>query len=142
MSGTTAVALGIDGSVRLLGEVSHIDRTLSRLFLQGSPSVCRPSEIKVATYVAEAVKTLLGSTARVIGFQSVAPSARQLSGLLVIHLFANGVKFRGSLVAVVHDQYRHIVVFALIVEVVDRRGHNVAVDDRGTAHEVHAVACE
>ena len=141
MGCTAAIALGIDGSIRLLSQIGYVDRTLARLLLQRCPGIGWPTETDIARDVAQAEESLLGSSARIKRLGLVGPIARQLAEELLVLLCANTVVVNCSLIAVVHNQHRHIVVAAFLIEFVDVFGNNVAIDDRCAQLEA-VVACK
>ena len=131
--------MGIDGALGLLGKVGHIDGTLTRLFLECGPGIGRPTEINVTYEIAESEKTLFVGNRGITGFDCIYPGGGQLGELLIEELGSGRVDHGGSLVAINHDEYRHITIFSLLVETIDIVGHDVAVDDGCTGREL--IAC-
>ena len=142
MGGSTTIALGIDGLLGVLGQISHINRTLTRLGLLRSPFIGWPTEVYVAHHIAKAVQTLHRSIAWINGLGTITPVVGQRVQLLVEHLHTYRVKLHGTLVAIVHNQHWHIVILTLLVERINGLGNHVAVHDGHVALEVHTRACQ
>ena len=94
MGCTAAIALGIDGSIRLLSQIGYVDRTLTCLFLFGCPGIGWPTETDIARDVAQAEESLLGSSAWIQRLGLIGPLARQLAEELLVLLCANTVVVR------------------------------------------------
>lgn len=71
MSCTSTIAVGIDGTLGLLGEVSHIDGTLASLLLERGPSIGGPTKIEIANEIAEGKEALFVVGGRVVGLDGI-----------------------------------------------------------------------
>ena len=142
MGSAAAVAFRIYCPFRLLCEVCRINGALARFLLHGSPFIGRPPKGNVAYEVAHAVKTFLVGSARIVSLQAVGPFPWKHAKLAIILLCAHRIIVNGPFVAVVHNQHWHIIIFAFLVEIVDRLWNHITIYDRRAAMEVHAIARE